>query len=280
MPIHERDNGKAVSAGPNLSAFIADRGLTAANPLHRLTSATVPTSRDLSRNANREGGLGIGRVHNLQQMAQTVVADPVPSGPQPCAPRRPSASPNLTWTLPVQGWGRLHLDIAEPHAGKEWTDTGANRDRRQLKQRERGEVRTVPCPPDLTALLWQHIRLFGYGDGGRLFRGERNGDELPKLTITRSWKRARQATFTTELAASPLAATPYDLRHAAVSTWLAGGVPPTHVAEWAGQSVEILFRIYAKCLDRGQAELHRRIEVALGRRPSSRPTLPRLDSRP
>jgi hypothetical protein len=71
-----------------------------------------------------------------------------------------------------------------------------------------------------------------------------------------------------------LAAAPYDLGHAAVSTWLAGGVPPTHVAEWAGQSVEILFLIYAKCLDRGEAELHRRVETALGRRPSIAQSLP------
>jgi integrase len=134
--------------------------------------------------------------------------------------------------------------------------------------------------PELTTLIWERIRLSGYGDDGRLLRGERNGDELPKLTITRTWKRAREATFTSDLAASPRAATPYDLRHAAVSTWLAGGVPPTHVAEWAGQSVEILFRIYAKCLDRGEAELHRRIETALGRRPTSTPALPRLDLHP
>jgi hypothetical protein len=38
-------------------------------------------------------------------------------------------------------------------------------------------------------------------------------------------------------------------------------VPPTQVALWAGQSVEILFRIYAKCPDGGEAELHRRIDV-------------------
>jgi hypothetical protein len=48
------------------------------------------------------------------------------------------------------------------------------------------------------------------------------------------WRRARQAAFTAEVAASPLAKPPYDLRHAAVSTWLNGGVPPTTVAEWAG----------------------------------------------
>jgi hypothetical protein len=44
------------------------------------------------------------------------------------------------------------------------------------------------------------------------------------MTIGRVWRRARQAAFTAEVAASPLAKTPYDLRHAAVSTWLNGGV--------------------------------------------------------
>jgi integrase len=57
---------------------------------------------------------------------------------------------------------------------------------------------------------------------------------------------------------------PYDLRHAAVSTWLKGGVPPTTVAEWARHSVEVLLRIYAKCLDGGDALVRRRVEAALG----------------
>jgi integrase len=61
--------------------------------------------------------------------------------------------------------------------------------------------------------------------------------------------------FTEEVYAGPLAGTPYDLRHACVSTWLNGGVPPTTVAAWAGHSVEIPFRIYAKCLDGGVAAL-------------------------
>jgi hypothetical protein len=67
-----------------------------------------------------------------------------------------------------------------------------------------------------------------------------------------------------EVAASPLARRPYDLRHAAVSTWLNGGVPLTDVVEWAGQSVEVLFRIYAKCLDRGVQRNGQRVQAALG----------------
>jgi integrase len=156
------------------------------------------------------------------------------------------------------------LERAEPHAGKDWTDTGRNRDRRQLKQRARGETRTVPCPPELTALLHEHMARFGTAPDGRLFTGERNGSELPKPTIIRAWKRARAEVFVPEVAASPLARTPYDLRHAAVSTWLNGGVPPTDVAAWAGHSVEVLLKIYAKCLDGGQGVLRQRVQVALG----------------
>jgi integrase len=173
-------------------------------------------------------------------------------------------------SLPDTGWGELHVARAEPYAGKEWTDSGNARDERQLKQRARGEIRTVPCPPELTALLHQHIERFGTAADGRLFVGERNSAELPKLTINRTWHRAREAAFGPELAASPLAAVPYDLRHAAVSTWLNGGVPPTAVAEWAGHSVEVLLKTYAKCLDGGDEAIRKRIEAAL--RPGRRDT--------
>jgi integrase len=93
--------------------------------------------------------------------------------------------------------------------------------------------------------------------------GERNNEELPKGTINKIWRLARAAVFAPEVLAMPLAETPYDLRHAAVSTWLNGGVPPADVAEWAGHSVEILLKIYAKCLDGGTDLLRRRVERAL-----------------
>src|SRR5215217_852546 len=62
--------------------------------------------------------------------------------------------------IPKEGWGEFHLDGADPYAGKEWTDTGRSRDRRGLKQRDRGESRTVPCPPELTALIHAHLDEF------------------------------------------------------------------------------------------------------------------------
>ena len=154
--------------------------------------------------------------------------------------------------------------MAEPYAGREWTDSGTNRDRRQLKQRTVGEIRTVPCPPELTEMLHRHRAEFGIGTDGRLFVGERNHSELPKGTINRVWREARRNAFTEEVAVSPLARTPYDLRHAAVSTWLNAGVPAADVAAWAGHSVEVLLKIYAKCLDGDGEQLRQRVQTALG----------------
>jgi integrase len=181
-------------------------------------------------------------------------------------PEEAAALSKRNLDLPESGWGWLHLDGAEPHAGREWTDTGRNRDRRQLKQRERGETRSAPCPPELTALIHAHIAAYGLAPNGRLFRGERNNEELPKGTINKVWRLARAAVFIPEVLATPLAETPYDLRHAAVSTWLNGGVPAADVAAWAGHSVEILLKIYAKCLDGGTELLRQRVQWALGHR--------------
>lgn len=184
---------------------------------------------------------------------------------------RPEEAANVrkhNLSLPRQGWGEIHLDEASPHAGSDWTNDGRQRDQRQLKNRAHGESRTVPSPPELTELLQQHMAKFDTGADGRLFPGER-ADELPKLTYMRAWRAARKLAFTPEVVVSPLAATLYTLRHACVSTWLNGGVPPTQVAEWAGHSVDVLLKVYAKCLD-GQDEVaRRRVMEALGH--SSRP---------
>jgi integrase len=84
-----------------------------------------------------------------------------------------------------------------------------------------------------------------------LFRGARDGGRLSSSVYGRAWARARELAFTPESAGTPLAKRPYDLRHAAVSTWLNAEVEATRVAEWAGHSVAVLLRVYAKCLDGG-----------------------------
>ena len=55
----------------------------------------------------------------------------------------------------------------------------------------------------------------------------------------------------------------YDLRRACVSTWLNAGVLAPQVAAWAGHSVDVLLRIYARCVDGQEAIARKRISAAL-----------------
>lgn len=41
---------------------------------------------------------------------------------------------------------------------------------------------------------------------------------------------------------------PYDLRHSGITWRLNSGVPATEIAAWAGHSVEMLMRVYARCV--------------------------------
>ena len=91
----------------------------------------------------------------------------------------------------------------------------------------------------------------------------REATRLWESTYHRVWRKARQAALTAEEYASPLARRPYDLRHAAVLTWLNAGVPATQVAEWAGQSVAVMLQIYAKCLSGQEERARKPIEARL-----------------
>jgi integrase len=97
--------------------------------------------------------------------------------------------------------------------------------------------------------------------GGRIFIGPRGGILTDRAYLA-VFHKARAAAFTEQETPSLSARRPYDLRHAAVSTWLNAGVAPPQVAEWAGHSVDVLLRVYAKCIAGQQDEAKRRILAA------------------
>ncbi|GAA1423063.1 tyrosine recombinase XerC [Catellatospora coxensis] len=179
--------------------------------------------------------------------------------------------------LPDQGnpdaWGWWHLSGATVAVGEGWTDDGAAHESRQLKHRGKKSTRRVPIPPEGVAVLRRHREQFRPGRDGRMFVTRRGpggryfetwpGTTIPNNSYTTVWARVRESVLTKVEAASPLAGRPYDLRHACLSLWLNAGVAPTQVAEWAGNSVRVLLKVYAKCID-GQEELAlRRIRAAL-----------------
>jgi integrase len=157
--------------------------------------------------------------------------------------------------LPDTGWGHLTFTDASPAPGKAYTDDGQVHEHRGLKGRTKGRptprarrpVRKVPIPPELVELLRTHMATFGVAPDGRLFRSE-NGNPLQPSTWWQVWQKVRAASLTPEQQASPLMKRPYDLRHSGVTWRLNSGVPAAEVAAWAGHSVEMLMRIYARCV--------------------------------
>lgn len=190
---------------------------------------------------------------------------------------RPAEASNLRKSdlvLPESGWGEVLLTGSYQRPGSQWTDDGQPGEERGLKHRARNTVRRVPLAPALVVALRAHLDAFGTGADGRLFvtRSGRLGRPVAEPFVrpvgssaaTRALRLAREIAFTPEQVASPLAARPYDLRHACVSTWLAAGVPAPQVAQWAGHSVAVLLRVYAHAVDGQEASARARIDAALG----------------
>ena len=107
-----------------------------------------------------------------------------------------------------------------------------------------------------------HIDLTSAEPGGRLFSSA-SGGPVANASYTDIWRRARPYGLAPIQVNSPLAARPYDLRHAAVSSWIAAGVPLPEVARRAGHTVQMLTAVYAKVIYGTGPDLNQKIEKFL-----------------
>jgi integrase len=172
--------------------------------------------------------------------------------------------------LPDQGWGEILANIARPEVGSRWTGNGTPYESRQLKAREKGDVRPVPVHPALVAVLRDYIANPGSATaprpplqpGDRLFPGA-HGGEMSGEVYRRAWAKARLKVLTPDEFESPLGRRVYDLRHTCLTTWLNSGVAPARVAAWAGNSVPVLLAVYVNCITGDEDDMKRRIEDAL-----------------
>jgi len=276
----------------NALEYAVERQLLPGNPIKSVKWTAPKTTHEVDRRCVVN--------HGQARQLLSAVGEQAPSGPRLVAffaviyyaALRPEEAVNIRrdnftlpslvrnpatgeWEEPADNWGELRIGLAATEIGAQWTDTGSRRDHRQLKSRPRGEWRRVPVPPPLTRILRAHLDRFGTGRDSRIFIGVQGG-ELASITYRRAWQKARHSALTPAehqqgcdspscqvIRALPLARRVYDLRHACVSTWLNGGVPPAQVAEWAGHSVAVLLRVYAKCIDGQDQMAKRRIEDAL-----------------
>jgi integrase len=154
------------------------------------------------------------------------------------------------------------LARSRPGPGRLYTDSGETHDDKGLKRRPVGEKRVVPIPPELVRILREHLDEFGVAEDGRLFRTS-TGGTVSASTVWRVWQDARTIGLSPEQLITPLAGRPYDLRHACATLLLNAGVPPKEVARRLGHSVEVLWKVYAGCLDGDEERINRVIEKAL-----------------
>ncbi|SFO13201.1 hypothetical protein SAMN04487980_10721 [Streptomyces sp. cf124] len=121
---------------------------------------------------------------------------------------------------------------------------------------------TVGPVPVLVSMLREHIQCFGVAADGRVFQNAA-GNYVDFAAYGITWRRAREAPLTLEEHALELVKRPYDLRHAGISFWLASGVDPAECARRAGQSIQVLFRYYAKFLAEARDHANRLIEESM-----------------
>lgn len=238
--------------------YAVELELLASNPMPRMkqgrSQQVQPVDRRVVVNPTQAAAL-IDAVAQLRASLEAFFAVLYYAGLRPAEARHLR---ERDLTLPAAGWGSLQLVGSTPMVSAHWTDSGASDEDRELKHRGRRDHRIVPASSQLVVILRRHLDQFSCGPDGRLFvtRTGRAGVPLagpyakPQSMgiVYRVWDEARRAALTDDEYVSPLGKRPYDLRHAAVSLWLNAGVPATQVAEWAGHSVNVLLRVYAKCV--------------------------------
>jgi len=90
-------------------------------------------------------------------------------------------------------------------------------------------------------------------------------------TYWQVWVKTRALALTPQQLATPLMRRPYDLRHSGVTWRLNSGVPATEVAAWAGHIVEVLMRVYARCVAGVEDVWIARMDASLGRAAAEAP---------
>jgi integrase len=210
--------------------FAAERGLLDGNPLDRVKWKKPKATETIDRRSVINPTQARALLHAVSEADDSLTLFFALMYFAALRPAEAAALRIEDCELPADGWGMLHLGRSIPRMEAAWVDSGNAHEVRSLKHRAAEEVRPVPACPELVAHIRRHVATHGTASDGRLLSGPR-GSRLSESTCGRVLTRARKAAFSTRESASPLVRRPYDLRHAAVSTWLNAGVPPTLVAE-------------------------------------------------
>ena len=169
----------------------------------------------------------------------------------------------MSASCPLLAGGGLEFREVRPAAGREWTDDGQVHEVRKPKGGPKNSVRREPIPPELVGLLREHVSSYGTAPDGRLFWTYRGGVYQPS-TLWQVLRNARTVAFSPRCRG--IAPGPQAVRLPACGGLVAvnAGAPGPQVAEWAGHSVEVLYRTYAHCIDGDDERWHKQMEDFLG----------------
>jgi integrase len=125
----------------------------------------------------------------------------------------------------------------------------------RLRPRQCWNLSNPICsPPSADCTDWASSE-----QAGRLFRG-RNGGYVRDEKYLAAWHAARRRCVTEGVVRPDAIPRPYDLRHSALSVWLAAGVDASQIAAWAGHSKAVPFRLYAHVISAKENGNTQRIE--------------------
>lgn len=131
-------------------------------------------------------------------------------------------------------------------------------------------IRVVPLPWTVMNTLASHLLAFvGNRTPNTLLFTSPDGQTLRANNLGK-----RQ--FPVACAAAGLDLTPHDLRHTAISTWIAAGADALSVAQWAGHtSVSTVYRVYGHLLPHRQDTVRDRLDAQIAAiDPSGAPVIP------
>ena len=243
-------------------SYAAELGLLANNPLDRITwkpprSSCSPGPRPAATPAEVQAILA-----EVTRIRPELTAF---FGCLYYAALRPAEAVTLradSCILPSRGWGQLTLTGSLPRSARAWTGNGTPREPRSLKHRPEGAIRTVPIPPRLARLLRHHLHALRVRCRRAAVPGcpRRPAQRKPlRPDLAPGPRRSHAQAWTGTWPARR----PYDLRHAALSPWLASGAPPAEIAARAGHSVHVLLTTYTHCIPGCHQIASQHIEEAL-----------------
>lgn len=250
--------GKRRTYLSKLFSYAVDAGYIEANPVKKVKRARVASAKVRERVTRREiGDIKLARkllaaIDNEERRAflSTILL----AG---CRPSEVAALRSKDMTLPEKGWGELRLQRSASTAGKDWTDSGTERDDRGLKHRAEDDERVVPIPPELVAILRKQL-----GDRtGLVFPGRKPDQPIGSSAVNVAWREARAAVIPGD---DVTLSGPYSLRHLCASTWLNAGVPVIECAERLGHDPAVLLRTYGHLIESDRGRWNNVIEAALG----------------